>query len=83
MMKKKLKKKDEIEIDWDARLDKLEEQLGIYGAFRDKPCCNKCAGSKTLRTMTLTKNKRKYVCPRCGNMLKAEDFKRYMKKCES
>jgi len=64
------------EIDWTARLDILEKQLGIRGSFHDKPCCAKCEGTG-LKVMELSKDKTRYICPRCKNTLKVEDFKRW------
>lgn len=75
--REKMKKK---EIDWNCRLDKLAKQLGIHGAFNNKPCCGKCESSTGLRVMELSKDKKIYVCPRCGNILKVEFFKKYMER---
>ncbi|GAF90577.1 unnamed protein product [marine sediment metagenome] len=71
-------KPQEKKIDWDCRLDELEKQLGITGTFRNKPCCGKCGSG--LKIMVLSDDKTEYVCPRCGNNIKVEHFKKYMEK---
>lgn len=72
-----MKKKIEV----GCRLDELEEQLGIHGSYNDKPCCGRCGGTG-LKVMELSKDKKKHICPRCGNMVRAEDFKRWCERPE-
>lgn len=71
-------------IDWNSRLDELEKQLGIHGSYNDKPCCGgRCATGTGLKVMELSKDKKKYVCSRCGNTVKVEDFKRWCERPDS